>query len=465
MDRANEKIKREALRGGVFYALLAFVLLFATLIGFFINLSPKNALNRCVENTKEALFGDEDLLVFVKDAFSSGSITLEGEDEKIVHVGDLPRGASLSFQKGKKETKFSLSGEFLTMTHPKSKKGYLAQRQGAASAVSDSAFTDAGIREEYLLLLRTYLALTEEGVSSVSSLSDALSEALSAASPSLTVKNTKEGKENIYQFSPEGLMLFFSQISREGKKEEVKEAVSSLLTLTSALCDAKPDPAKEEEALAFLLGTGEKFDSFCKKMSAEDGASSLTVLTEKGYVKKVTLSMAGSDLFLNGEIRFGEDLKKDGKVSASLSFAEGEEKRFSLSFSHEISEDSKTALIRAFQWSISDPQGYVLGDVDTSSGEIAFSWGKKKGDLGLRFFTGDEKINFRGAVGDYKKGKELRFTVKRMELDHKNVLHAPMEVTFSKKGKLSSFQKGEKELFPEGEARAALCEILKSFPY
>lgn len=465
MDRNGVKIKKEPLRGGIVFPLLAFVLLFVTLIGFFQSLSPKNSLSSAVENTREAIFGDEEVLSLVKDAFFSGSITLQGEDEKILHAGNLPEKASLSFEKGEKKTLFSVSGDALTMAYNGEKEGYTASRQNASALLPDSAFSDAKIREEYLLLLRTYFSLNEKGITSLPSLENVMEKAFAAASPTLTVKDTKEGKENIYQFSREGLGLFFSCISEEGKKDEVKEAVSSLLSLSSALCDGTPDPEKRQEALSFLTGKGEGFDSFCKKMNADDGAFALTILTEKGYVKKATFSMAGSDLSLNGEIRFGKDPEKDGKFSLSLSLKEGDEKRFSLTLSHEIREDSKTALIRSLQWSLSDPEGYVSGKSEDVNGEITFSWGKKKGDLGLRLLLGEQKINFRGTVGDYKKGKEITFTVKRIELDHKNVLHSPMTVTISEKGKVSTVKEGKKTLFPDGEDRAALCEILKGFPY
>ncbi len=465
MDQVNEKIKREKIRGGMFFAVLSLVLLFITVIGFFINLSPKNSLSRAIENTKEDLFGGEDVLFFVKDAFLSGSISLTGEDETIVHVGAFPKGADLLFQSGKKKTEFSVSGSELSMTHPGSKKIYQASVQDAAVMISDSAFSDAGISEEYLLLLRIYFALTENGTDFLPVLSDALASAWDAASPSLTVKNTEEGQENTYQLSPEGLMLFFSQISEEGKKEEVKKALSSVLDLTLALSDTKTDAAKKEAALSFLTGSGEGFDAFCKKTSDENGASALTVLTRKNRVRKVTLSVSGADLTLNGTITFGENLKKDGAVSAVFSVAEGEAKTFSLKFSHKISEDSDSALIRTWKWSLSDPKGYLLSDREASDGEITFSWGKRKGDLGLRLSLGDEKINFRGAVGDYKRGKEITCTLKRMELENKNVLTDPMTVKISKDGKLPAFKKGEKELFPQGEERAALAEILKKFPY
>ncbi len=463
MDRMDGQKRREALRGGMFFILLALVLFFVTTIGFFTNLSPKNSLFRAMEKTEKELLKNDSVLLFIKDAFRSGEILFSGEEGEVYHTAELPEGANLKFTKDKENLTFSSSKDQILVTASFLEESYGASRQGAADLVSDSAFSDAGIGEEWLLLLSTYLSLTEKEGLSTEALSDFAAAIWDAASPSFTVKNAENGggKEYLYQISSEGLALALSALSEEGKNEALQGEISSILSFAAALSDEDLTPEKKKACLSFLTGEGESFDAFSKKLSTEDAKGTVSFSVKSGGISSIDLRISGSDLSLHGQITFSENLKKDGGISVLFDCTEGEEKIFSLSLSHKITENSDSAQIRHWNFQIEDGKKLFLSEKDRSSGEMTFSWGKKKGDLGLRLTLSEKEIGLRGAVGEYKSGKRLNFTVKRIEIGRRNVLSSPLEVEMTKGGNLPAFEKGERELFCQGAEREEISVKLK----
>ena len=140
---------------------------------------------------------------------------------------------------------------------------------------------------------------------------------------------------------------------------------------------------------------------------------------------------------------------------------EGEAELFSLSLGSEIEEDSKSALIRRWSYSYTDAVGAVTPGTGQEAGEIIFSWGKAKKDLGLRLILGEDTLVFRGELESYKKGRKLDLYVDRVEWNGEKISEDDRyAVSLSRKGETPVWREAEKNLFSDGEERTALTDLL-----
>ena len=156
-----------------------------------------------------------------------------------------------------------------------------------------------------------------------------------------------------------------------------------------------------------------------------------------------------------------EKLRKNAAWSAHVAAKDGETELFSLVFGSEITEESKSALIRRWNYSVTDSVGAFCSETAEESGEIIFSWGKKKGDIGLRVAMGEEILSLRGELLKYKKGKAIEFSVNRVELNGKRISEDDSyTVNLSKKGETPTHREATEELFPEGEKRQTMAQLL-----
>ena len=88
--------RRNSGNGGIF-PLLALVLLFVTVFGFFGQMDPTREMKRAYEKTVEILSEEEEEIRFLRQCLMQGKTTLSLGKETVTSQADLPRAASLSF--------------------------------------------------------------------------------------------------------------------------------------------------------------------------------------------------------------------------------------------------------------------------------------------------------------------------------------------------------------------------------
>ena len=171
--------------------------------------------------------------------------------------------------------------------------------------------------------------------------------------------------------------------------------------------------------------------------------------------------LKGGDFVAEAIISLDEKIRKNDTWSASVRAKSGERELFSLAVDSAVTEDSDSALIRKWNYSFSDSIGAICPETGAESGAITFSWGKAKGDLGLKLKLGAEELVFRGELLKYKKGSKLDLVVGRVEYNRQKLFEDDSyTVTFSKKGKTPTPCSAKEDLFPEGEKRQELAELL-----
>ena len=319
-------------------------------------------------------------------------------------------------------------------------------------------------------LLRTALVLSDGDFShSLEILKRTLSSCLSAGDPEFSAVSEEirlDGKERkattfTYELGEEGVEKALSALKRAGKDEGTKEAYAVLRSLVSAPLSNTETSDAAQRFVSFLSGESEEFAAFEKQLLSKNSRLCLSVTAYKERVVEVKFSLGGGDFLLEMNGNLSEKLRKDGTWSVSLRAKSGEAELFSLELGAELEESSKSALIRKWSYAFSDTVGAVTPASGQESGEIIFSWGKAKKDLGLRLNLGEDTLVFRGALEKYKKGKKLEFFVDRVELNGTRIsVDDRYAVTLSTKGETPSRREATKTLFPDGEERSDLAELL-----
>ena len=450
--------------------LLALVLLIGTLATPFVYYAPKNRLSRAVEKTAAELL-DEEVLSLLGEVLWDGSFEAKGENQSLSYTATLPKSAALAQQGKSGSFRVAFQGDDLYLySSGLGEEAFSAPRKGAALQLCDSAFADAGMPAMQMRLLRTALILGDEGFSpALETLMQTVSSCISAADPEFSAVGEEikiGGKEHkattyTYKSGKEGLEKALSALKRAGKDDRTKEAYTTLRGLLSAALSKNETAEAAQRFVSFLSGESEEFAAFETKLLSENSRLALTVTEYKGRIVAATVLLGGGDFVLEINANLSEKLRKDGTWSVDLQAKSGETELFSLAFGSEIEEASKSALIRTWNYSFTDAVGAFTPDGGKEAGEIIFSFGKMKKDLGLRLVFGEDTLVFRGELETYKKGRKLDFYVDRVELNGTKISEDDRyTVTLSRKGETPAWREAAKPLFPDGEERSDLTERL-----
>jgi len=462
--------KRTVNRKSPIFFLLACVMLVGTLVTPFIYYSPENCLARAVAKTREEFFADE-TLIFLSEVLRDGSVEAVGESSSLSYTATLPESAAVAEQGAFGSRRIALQGDTLYLRSDALGKGaYSAPRGNASVKLCDSAFSDAGMPDPQMRLFRTALALSEADRADAGEvLEQIVQRVLEAGAPELRTTSGKmkiDGKERrtavyTYEMEKKGIKDALNEWKKAGKTKEAKAAYSALRQVLSATLSKDETEQAAKRFTSFLCGSSKEFAAFEKEILSENTRLALTFTVYRERILSMHFVLGGGELVFEAKMTFDADPAENASWSAFVQAKSGGKKLFSLSLDSAITEDSDSALIRKWGYSYSDSVGAVCAASGKESGSLTFSWGKGKGDLGLRLVLGERELVFRGELSEYEEGEKLTLILKRLEYDRKNILEdESYTVTFSKKGETPAHRPAEGELFPSGEKRRELAEHL-----
>lgn len=464
------KKKPSASRESPLLWMLVLVLLVTTVVTPFVSFSPEKRLERAVKRSHaEFLQGNE--FSFLSDVARDGVVSAMGENASFSYAASLPESAEWVEKGFAGNRRLVLSGDsFSLQSDVLGEEVFSASRSDASSVICDSAFSDAEMPRFQLQTLRTALVAADGELTRGSEVFlEVFRKSWNAGKPELSQEKEKteiDGKKRsvtiyTYQMDEEGLGKALGVWKSLGKREETKEAYGILRRYLSAVFSSSESRESAERFVSFLLGETEEFQRFEKKLSSDRGGATLSVTVYKERVRSALFRLCGGGEFvLEAKLDLDPDLKNSGTWSASVQACSGKIEHFSLSVRSELTEDSRSALIRKWNYSCSDTVGAVCAEPETTKAEAVFSWGKEKGDLGLRIKLNEEELVLRGELSSYKRGKKAVFALNRVEYGQKQLLPAPLTVTLSKKGEEPRAMDGTELLFPEGAEREEFAQLL-----
>lgn len=449
---------------------LAVILLILTLVTPLIYNAPKNRLSRAVEKSTAELM-DEEVLRLLGQVFWDGSFEATGESSSLSYTATLPGSAALSQQGSGGSCRVAFRKDRLYLqSSGLGDEAYSTPREGAAAKLCDSAFSDAGMPKIQMRLLRSALAFSEDGLDrSLETLKNNLLTAFRAGKPKLSAVQEEllsDGKERratafTYEIGEEGLRKALASWKRFGQQSQTEKAFSDLRGVLSGVFAEQENEEAVKRFVSFLCGQSAEYEAFEQKLLSENGRACLKFTVCKGRILEAGFLLGGGDFVLECELTLSEKLRKNATWSVHVAAKDGETELFSLAFGSEITEESKSALIRRWNYSVADSVGAFCASSGKEVGEIIFSWGKKKGDIGLRVAMGEEILSLRGELLKYKKGKAAEFSVNRVELNGKRISEDDSyTVNLSKKGETPTHREATEELFPEGEKRQTMAQLL-----
>lgn len=463
MDRS--KTRTQNYKNG-FFPLLACVLLVVTLTGFCLHLTGGGSVARAWKKTAGALREKEEAVLFLLSAVKEGSLSAQGKDLSVSYQASLPRALSFSVKDHGAEIGFFAHEEQLTLHSPTLLEGaYAAPRSGCAIAFSQSILNGEAVSEEHAALFRLLLALSDPALWEEDAEAD-FSALWKKADPQMNKiplkardMGTVGGTAYEYTVNSRGLVTALNEVVSLGQKEAFRNGIRARAAAIFALCGKDFTPEDEQSLFDFLSGKGEAFDTFSQLVGKSDSKLELGVIVNrKGFVSHFGASWNLGEY--QGEIAILLE-GKNGTPSpekATLSVKKGEGEYLSFSAEFKVTDDSDLALIREATFSLSDQSGFLQKDEDEEKTvTLRYSWGKEKGDLGLKILTAEKEINLRGALDEWKSGNRLAFRLKRLESDGKNLL-PQKEIAFTLRPNASPKDAPEAKgaLFPEGEERESL---------
>lgn len=466
MARAKTE-KRETPRRGRF-SWFALVLLIAALVGFILALRPQS-VESMWNRTLTDLQKRENVLAFARKALQSGTlaVTGEGKDANSAEaVFALPDAASLSVT-GKETFLLTATADSLTLTRGEEVSS--APRAYALADYDASSFAeDTG---DLALSLRRFLVLTETREDAAVLLAP-YEKAIRRNLPRATRETvaTDAGKETIitYEFDAKRLSSILAEWQKTLPGDEALRTFA--LDLFRTLYAAGGESAPEA-----MLGRVKDF------LTGADGNQALLATGLAGGKGSVTVSLRAAggriigldavwSLPFGGAVATGKtalDLGRDPAKAPlrTLEISEkwsqgGEDKTLFLSLKDYVKENSGSAYVREVECAFEDPFFRLLpekeGDTGTRTLKVKYSWGKKRGDLGLRFTTEDKTVQFRGELKDYRAGKRAEIVLRRVEVDGENrIADQSYTVALRLGGTPAEALPGETELFQTPEPETA----------
>ncbi len=465
MKQENGKAMGPA-RGGLGLPLLALILSVCTLISLCLFLLPAQRVKRALGKTLSSLQEREEGVLEPLSLLGEGSVALEGEGLRFSRLAK--EGATLaSFDRGEVEFTVSSQGQEVTLSSSALEENLTETAPSPWVALQESGLLSEEIAQEERTLLPVLFALTDADALELDPVFSLLGKAISVGKGSLSSQKGEYalGSEGISAtvytdtYTARRLENAFKRFAKEGEKPEVQRAVLSKAALLFALGGKEPDRAMEENLSLFLSGKGERFAALQTLASAEGASLTVTYYVRGGAVMALSAKFTSGDTVGEVQLFFGKKVSRDRDLSLSLSWQTGEETLFSASLTHRVTEDSRTAFIREMDFSVSDPHQILgLWESGQKSGKIRYSWGKEKGDLGLRIITPEGQVGFGGVV-EKRSGKSTVCRISRFEVDRVNRLTGSLTLTLKKEPEpFSPLPKGVPLVGTpeENEARRAL---------
>ncbi len=459
--------KKSATRGSGLFLLLTASLFLLTLFGLLSCLSVGGSLESAVEKTKTRLEKQERDLLFLFDCLEDGGLSLEGEGIHASWNADLPERGSLVLTENKDTFGYYLTGDTVTVNIPflfeHAKSG---ARRGSA-VLEKSVFSTEGLRREHRALALTLSALSDPSLWENEPLFDGLETVFQKARPAPEKEKGFDWEEHdltctkiTYSFDSEALVRSINALAKEGKNEAFRESFLAFAGLARALCD---HPLSEKDAAkidGFLTGQSEDFNTLSAQMGKSDSFATLSFFEKGGYLAGASGTWRIGTQGGSFSLYLGSGAKREDRTF-SLSCLKDDKEMLSLTLSDRITDDSEQAFIREFDFSLSDQSGFWR---DTEKPEqtvlFRYSWGREKGDLGLKILLPEEEINFRASLESYNRGSGAVLLLKRIEENRKNLLAGKeVRITLSDRDKVAAPPSAKEPLFPKPEERESLQSL------
>lgn len=463
MDRQSNRKTVGHRRGGVF-SLLAWILLFVTVIGLILRIFSGTGVEGALAKTQKKLTARESDGLFLLSALSDGSLTLRGEGMELLWNASLAEeGYTLSAKEGGNRFALYAVGDNVTAAGSLFPDGTVfAPRRSAAYALAGSALDREGVAPEHYAFFQGLLSLADPDLGSFDVLSSSVERILKKAKPELLKEDGeyKDGKNRLdvvqytYRFSSEALVRACGALLKEGQKEEVQRSVSAYYAAALSACGKKITAEDQKAVLSFLKGEGKAFDSFSNLLGKSDSSLEITLSVYDGAVVAGQVQWSLGDLRQKAELFLGADPETAVRSFLRVSADRGEENLFSLNVTDEILDDSESAYIREWKWSLSHQGGFFSEEQKSTEGTLRYSWGKAKGDLGLKWMEGEESLVLRGTLLSRKEEKEIKIRLNRVEENGSNLLPCDfVDVVFNRTCAMEEPPAAKQSLFPEGEQK------------
>lgn len=455
--------------------LLVIVLFIATLLTPFSFNTPEKQLARAWNKSRAEL--EEEQIQFIGNALWDGSFEAKGEHSTLTYAASLPTSVIAVEEGNIGNRRMAFEGDtFYLQSDTLGESAFSAPRKDASTALCDSAFSDAEMPGLQMRFLRSALAASDADFSTADDVLSALfSQVWKTGKPELTsVRDQmkidgKERKVTVYssEVDSDGLKKALTVWKNEGNREEVKAAYTALRQYLSATLSPTETGEASDRFVDFLCGSSSDFSDFEKRVTTSDGRACITTTVYKGRVISAKFSLTGSDFLLEAKLDLDANVRKNSTWSASISAKTEMKELFSLSLKSAITENTDEALIRKWDYAFNDTIGAITPDQGSEEGSFTFSWGKKKGDLGLKLLLGENELILGGTYGSYKEGQELKFTLERVEYNGENLINGDVfAVTVRPEGDPSAFGDATENLFPDGEERQEFADTLRvCFPW
>ncbi|MBR2615939.1 MAG: hypothetical protein IKC69_04610 [Clostridia bacterium] len=448
--------ERKAHRPGGIFPLLAVALTVVSLVGLFSYLSPASALSRALEKTEKIWAKKENVLLFVGSALQSGSLSVEGDGLSLQYEAALPDGASLEMKKGGEDVGLYAGGDEVVLETSLLEDVLSDERVGAYAAWCESAFVEAGREETALMPL--FLAASDPALSDEKSMENLTDELYRAAKPSVEREKTEllgksEQSATRYRISlsSERLSACAKTLTRALEKEASRAALGARLDLMLSLLPAVEGVHLSSEALL----ADKALEAFCE--AAEESELTLDFYVCGGVVAAFGLEGEWDGATLSLSLFLGEKPAKE-EQSLTLTLSPDGEEELVLRAKGAVTDDSEQAFIRTFSYELTDSSDTYLAE--KKSGEVRFSWGRARGDVGMRLITPEGEWNVGGTVEEYKEKKSIRLCLSRFERNKENLLEGELSLHISPEAEPKEPPEADGALFSEGEERASLLALL-----
>lgn len=465
MDRQKKTDRVGHRRGGIF-TLLAFILFAATLAGLilrcFSGVGPKGAF---AKTCKEIEKRESDVL-FLLSALRDGSVSLNGKDLGLVWNAALGDGGyTLSAKEGKNTLGVYADSDGVTVDGSLFPDGAaFVEASGAAWKLSGSALDRETVAPAHFSFFQTLLSLADPELCSSDVLLDAAGRILKKAKPTVAKEAgalaASAGRLEVtrftYRFDSAALVRASAAFLKEGNKEAFQRAVLSHYALFRSVCGKKLTASEQDAVLSFLKGKGKAFDSFSNLLGKSDSVLEIIFSVSDGAVISVEAEASLGDYRQSASLFLGEELATSKEASFDFLLKREDEVLLQTALKHRITDDSELAFIREWNWSVSDQTGFFFEGETEKEGTLRYSWGRSKGDLGVKWMQGDESLVLRGTLLSNKEEKEVVFRLSRVEENGVNVLPCDSaEVTVSREASLAEGPEAKQELFPSKKNKEA----------
>lgn len=457
----------------IFIVIVLFIATLLTPISFN---TPEKQLQRAWEKSKGEFFGEE-ILQFVSTAAKDGAISAKGEHSTWSYLASLPSAVLVTEQGNIGNRRLAMEGDFLYLeSDTLGEAAFSAPRSTASTVLCDSAFSDAEMPDLQMRFFRTGIAMADPGLATSGEvLTNWFTRIWQAGKPEFTSYSDeiqvdgKNRKVTVFtsEMEQDGLRKAVDVLKTEGSREETKAAFTAVRQLLSSALSPSETGEAADRFVSFLCGNSSDFSDFEKRILTQDGRATVTTTVYKGRVSEIKFVLKGSDFTLEASLNLDDDLRKNSTWTASVQAKTEMKDLFSLTVNSAITENSDTAFIREWKYSFNDAIGAITDSQGEEEGSVTFSWGKKKGDLGLRFLLGEKEIFFRGKFDSYKEGQELKFSLEQVEYSDENLIEGDtFAVTVQPAGDPIPFGDATEDLFPDGEERQEFADTLRvCFPW